>query len=78
MAYKKQTWVDFVTPLDAEHMNHIEDGIGSLSEEMVNKLGFDPTKQGLPIMYMWGDTTGEDTQLAEIAATNADGKVTVG
>lgn len=31
-----------------------------LSEEMVKKLGFDPTKQGLPIWYMWGDTTGED------------------
>lgn len=23
------------------------------------KLSFDPTKQGLPIFYMWGDTTGE-------------------
>lgn len=34
MAYKKQTWVDLETPLDAEHMNHIEDGIGSLSEEI--------------------------------------------
>lgn len=27
MAYEKQTWVDLETPLDAEHMNHIEDGI---------------------------------------------------
>ncbi|MBO7172322.1 MAG: hypothetical protein J6V52_05155 [Bacteroidaceae bacterium] len=30
MAYEKQTWVDRVTPLDAEHMNHIEDGIAAL------------------------------------------------
>ena len=33
MAYEKQTWEDLKTPLDAEHMNHIEDGIGLLSEE---------------------------------------------
>lgn len=33
MAYKKQTWVDLETPLDAEHMNHIENGLGELSEE---------------------------------------------
>lgn len=30
MAYEKQTWVDLVTPLDAAHMNHIEDGIAAL------------------------------------------------
>lgn len=34
--------------------------ITALTEEMAKKLGFDPTKQGLPIWYMWGDTTGED------------------
>ena len=27
MAYTKQTWVDGTTPIDAEHLNHIEDGI---------------------------------------------------
>ena len=27
MAYTKQTWEDGTTPLDATHMNHIEDGI---------------------------------------------------
>lgn len=27
MAYEKQTWVDGVTPLDAEHLNHMEQGI---------------------------------------------------
>ena len=30
MAYVKQIWEDGVTPCDAEHMNHIEDGIGRL------------------------------------------------
>ena len=29
MAYVKQTWVDRETPLDAEHMNHIEEGIAA-------------------------------------------------
>ena len=52
--------------LKAEHLNYMEEGIDkneaaitALTEEMVKKLGFDPTKQGLPIWYMWGDTTGE-------------------
>lgn len=36
MAYEKQTWVDGVTPLDAEHLNHMEQGISQLSEEKVN------------------------------------------
>ena len=35
MAYQKQTWVDGVTPLNAEHLNHMEQGIGQLSEENV-------------------------------------------
>lgn len=29
MTYSKQSWVDGQTPVDAEHMNHIEDGIAS-------------------------------------------------
>lgn len=36
MAYQKQTWVDGVTPLDAEHLNHMEQGISQLSEEKVS------------------------------------------
>lgn len=27
MSYTKQEWVDYTTPVDAEHMSHIEDGI---------------------------------------------------
>ena len=27
MAYSRTTWEDLVTPLDADHMNNIEDGI---------------------------------------------------
>lgn len=34
MAYEKQTWVDNQTPVDAEHLNHIEDGVAALSEEI--------------------------------------------
>ena len=30
--YIKQTWTDEETPLDADHMNHIEDGIKSISD----------------------------------------------
>ena len=31
MAYTKQTWVDGTTPIDAEHLNHMEDGIEAAS-----------------------------------------------
>lgn len=34
MAYEKQTWVDNETPVDAEHLNHIEEGVAALSEEI--------------------------------------------
>lgn len=34
MAYEKQTWVDNETPVDAEHLNHIEAGVAALSEEI--------------------------------------------
>lgn len=34
MKYEKQTWVDNVSPLNAERMNHIEDGVSALSEEI--------------------------------------------
>lgn len=30
MAYTKQTWENGKTPLDAEHMNHIEEGISNI------------------------------------------------
>lgn len=42
MAYEKQTWVDGVTPLDAAHLNHMEQGISQLSEEMLTEE-IDPT-----------------------------------
>ena len=33
--YEKQTWVDGTTPIDAEHMNHIEDGISEAVSNVV-------------------------------------------
>lgn len=40
MAYEKQTWIDNETPLDAEHMNHIEEGISALygEYELIEKI----------------------------------------
>lgn len=44
MAYTKQTWIDSQSPLNAERMNHIEDGIYQNAEDVakitedVNKL----------------------------------------
>lgn len=52
MAYKKQTWVDGVTPLDAEHLNHVEEGISQLSEDKVSKAGWATDK------YLGTDESG--------------------
>ncbi len=61
MAYKKQTWVDGVTPLDAEHLNHMEQGISQLSEEKVSKtaitLGVNEA-DGLVYIFIGGQPVG--------------------
>ena len=63
MAYEKQTWVDGVTPLDAEHLNHMEQGISQFSagepggwytpevKQPINGamvVNFTPSKEGMP------------------------------
>lgn len=37
MAYERQQWVDGMTPLDAAHMTHIEEGIEQVSMEVAGK-----------------------------------------
>lgn len=36
MAYVKQTWVDHESVLDAQHMNHLEEGISTLNEGLTD------------------------------------------
>lgn len=60
MSYEKQTWVDGVSPLNAERFNHMEEGIFN-----ANGLKYDYTKQGLPILYLTGDMTGMDKDNAK-------------
>lgn len=60
MSYEKQTWVDGVSPLNAERLNHMEEGIFD-----ANGLKYDYTKQGLPILYLTGDMTGMDKDNAK-------------
>lgn len=36
MAYNKTTWIDDVTPLDAEHLNNMEDGIEKMYKATIN------------------------------------------
>ena len=40
MAYEKQTWVAHETPVGAARLNHIEEGVAALSDEIAN-LGYD-------------------------------------
>ena len=38
MSYEKQTWVNGTTHVDAEHMNHIEDGIEEVDTRLSQKI----------------------------------------
>ena len=44
MAYEKRTWVSGTTPLSAENMNHMEEGIAAANEG-VDKLNTDLTRK---------------------------------
>ena len=59
MAYEKQTWVDGVTPLDAEHLNHMEQGISQLSEEIASVKIISYTQFGAAL-----DGVSDDTEAA--------------
>ena len=46
MAYEKTVWVDGTTKLNAEHLNHIEDGLEEVSndvDEQMKKFDFKDT-----------------------------------
>lgn len=42
MSYEKQTWINDETPLDATHMNHIEEGIeGAYNSGSIEQIQID-------------------------------------
>ena len=49
MAYEKRTWVSGTTPLSAENMNHMEEGIAAANEG-VDKLNTDIVRIGSLIL----------------------------
>ena len=58
MVYKKQTWVNNVTPVDAEHLNHIEDGLeavaaqgDTLVKEIASVKGSEPAVDDIPKVF---------------------------
>lgn len=57
MAYVKQTWVDLETPLDAEHLNHLEEGVSRLSEEIADISNLEATT-GDAVVNVEGWTSG--------------------
>lgn len=56
MSYEKQTWIDGVSPLNAERLNHMEEGIfaahGSKNE---------PADNDIPKVFLSGDAFGDMT-----------------
>lgn len=40
MPYVKTEWIDNQTPLNAENMNHIEDGIAGLEAYVNEQIGY--------------------------------------
>lgn len=61
MAYIRTTWVESETPLSAQNMNNIEDGIEELQEQKVDKVSGKALSDN-------NYTTAEKTKLAGIAA----------
>ena len=78
MAYQKQTWVDSVTPLDAEHLNHMEQGISQLSEEKVSlpKDADGTTIPGTAGWYAVSDGAGGITWVESAPSTGGGGGTT--
>ena len=66
MAYEKQTWVDGVTPLDAAHLNHMEQGISQLSEEML-------TEETDPTVPAWAKTAQKPSYTASEVGADQSG-----
>ena len=78
MAYAKQTWVDGVTPLDAEHLNHMEQGISQLSE---GKVSLPKAEDGTAIpgtagWYAVSDGAGGITWVESAPSTGGGGETT--
>lgn len=63
MSYEKQTWVNGVTPLDAEHLNHVEEGVSRLSEEIIAKQ----TVINVKAFGATGDGVTDDTAAIQAA-----------
>ena len=68
MAYEKQTWEDGVSPVNAERMNHIEDGIAQAGggKVAVINVSFEFDDYGNP-------TLAADKSYANIVADTAKG-----
>lgn len=72
MAYEKQTWIDGQSPLNAERMNHIEDGLDAAHKDL-SSLSEEIVKQATPEMFgATGDGVTDDAEA--IAQALASGK----
>ncbi len=70
MAYEKQTWVDGVTPLNAEHLNHMEEGIGSCVQAVELE---EAVQSALTQAKESGEFDGADGQKGADGKNGADG-----
>lgn len=78
MSYEKQTWVNGVTPLDAAHLNHMEQGISQLSEEKVSlpKAEDGSAIPGTAGWYAVSDGAGGITWVESAPSTGGGGGTT--
>lgn len=74
MDYIKQTWVDKETPLDAEHMNHIEEGIAA-AHEAIKALPETPEIQESPVQSVNGKTGAVALTADDVGALPADAEI---
>ena len=69
MAYKKTNWVDGITPLNAAHMNKIEEGIANASQE-ADQSSTNISQLQTQVEGLVNDTTEIKADIAELTTSD--------
>ena len=72
--YIKQTWVDGETPVDAEHLNHLEEGVAA-AHKAIAELPEIPEIPDVPVQSVNGKTGEVVLTAPDVGALPADAEI---
>lgn len=72
--YIKQTWVDGETPVDAEHLNHLEEGVAA-AHKAIAELPEIPEIPDAPVQSVNGKTGDVALTASDVGALPADAEI---